>query len=361
MAGPPTVLITGVSGNLGVRLLEQLGDFQVIGADVREPEQSPRLFRFEKVDLAEERSCDQLLDLMRAYRPEAVVHLAFILDPLRSGVPDRKNMWYANVAGTSRVIEAIAEHNRMIGGIDKFVFPSSALVYGPDLKLPVTEEAHLNAQSLTYALHQQEADQTVQARAEGLRKCKTYILRPGVYAGASVTNYQLGALRGTPGGPSRLAARLRRRRFRLPLFLPARGNYLEHRVQFVHVDDMARLIAHILERKQADSRLTVLNVAGRGDALSLRRCIEIARLPVRRVPARAMCRQILGLLWDLGISDIPPEALPYILGSCAMDTAKLRVFLGEHYRSIIQHTCDEALADSFAPARAAQAAAAATR
>jgi hypothetical protein len=30
-----------------------------------------------------------------------------------------------------------------------------------------------------------------------------------------------------------------------------------------------------------------------------------------------------------------------------MDTARLRVFLGEHYRSVIEHTCDEALAESF--------------
>jgi nucleoside-diphosphate-sugar epimerase len=359
MAGKATVLITGVAGNLGVSLLNQLADFQVIGADVREPEHLPKLFRFEKIDLAEERSCDQLLELMRAYRPEAVIHLAFILDPVRSGVGDRKRMWYANVAGTSRVIEAIAEHNRMIGGIDKFIFPSSSAVYGPDLKLPVTEEATLNAQSLTYALQQQEADQTVQARAGSLRKCKTYVLRSGIYAGSAVTNYHLAMLRGTAGGSSFLAARMRRRGTRLPLLLPTRGSYLEHRMQFVHIDDVARLVAHILERKQADPRLTVLNVAGRGDALSLRRCIDIARIPVRRVPARAICRQMLGWRWDLGISDIPPEALPYLLGSCAMDTAKLRVFLGEYYRSIIQHTCDEALAESFGAPRPAQAAAAA--
>jgi hypothetical protein len=30
-----------------------------------------------------------------------------------------------------------------------------------------------------------------------------------------------------------------------------------------------------------------------------------------------------------------------------MDTARLRIFLGEHYRSVIEHTCEEALADSF--------------
>lgn len=359
MAGKPTVLITGVSGNLGLRLLQQLADFQVIGADVREPEAlSSPLFRFEKIDLGEERSCDQLLELMLAYRPEAVVHLAFILDPLRSGIFDRKRMWNVNVAGTSRVIEAVAEHNRMIGGIDKFIFPSSALVYGPELNKAVAEEAPLHAQSLPYALHQQEADQTVQLRAKDLRKGKTYLLRPGVYAGSTVENYQLGVLRGVPGGNGRLAARLRRRRVRLPLLLPARGPYLEHKFQFVHIDDMARLIAHILGRKQPDPQLTVLNVAGRGDALSLRRCIEIARIEVRRVPGRAICRQALRLLWDLGVSDIPPAALPYLLGTSSMDTAKLRVFLGEHYRSVIQNTCDEALANSFSNTKPKEMAAA---
>jgi nucleoside-diphosphate-sugar epimerase len=342
----PTVLITGVSGNLGLRLLKQLGDYNVIGVDVREPEDAPGLSRFEKIDLAEERSCDQLLDLMRSHRPESVVHLAFILDPLRSGVVEKKRMWRVNVAGTSRVTEAIAEHNRMLGVIDKFIFPSSALVYGPDLSKPVTEDAHLNAQSLPYALHQQEADRTVQSRAKGM-KTKVYILRPHVFAGPTVQNYQMGVLRGIPGGKGRLGERLRRQGKRLPLWLPSRGDYLEHKFQFVHIDDVARLIAHILQRKLADPKLTVLNVAGRGDPLELRRCIDIAKIEVQRVPARSICRQALRVLWDLGVSDIPPEALPYLLGSSTMDTARLRVFLGEHYRSVIEHTCEEALAESF--------------
>jgi nucleoside-diphosphate-sugar epimerase len=346
MPQKPTVLITGISGNLGLRLLEQLSDFHVIGTDIRELENPAAVDRFEKIDLAEERSCDQLLDLIRAHRPEAVAHLAFVLDPLRTGVVNKKHMWLINVAGTSRVTEAIAEHNRMLGGIDKFIFPSSALVYGPELTKAATEEMPLNAQALPYALQQQEADRTVQERAKSMR-CKTYILRPHVYAGATVQNYQLGVLRGIPGGKGRLAERLRRQGKRLPLWLPSRGDYLEHRFQFVHVDDVARLIAHILRRKLADPKLTVLNVAGRGDPLELRRCIDIAKIEVQRVPAKAICKQALRLLWDLGVSDIPPEALPYLLGSSTMDTARLRVFLGEHYRSVIEHTCEEALADSF--------------
>lgn len=351
----PTVLITGVAGNLGLRMLKQLPDYQIIGTDTREPDDPSALARFEKIDLAEERSCDQLLDLMRAYRPEAVVHLAFVLDPLRTGVINKKRMWQINVAGTSRVTEAIAEHNRMLGGIDKFIFPSSALVYGPDLSKPATEDAPLNAQSLPYALHQQEADRTVQSRARGM-KCKAYILRPHVYAGATVQNYQLGVLRGIPGGKGRLAERLRRQNKRLPLWLPSRGDYLEHKFQFVHVDDVARLIAHILRRKATDPKLTVLNVAGRGDPLELRRCIDIAGIEVQRVPARTICKQALRVLWDLGVSDIPPEALPYLLGSSTMDTARLRVFLGEHYRSVIEHTCEEALAESFSTPQVSSAA-----
>src|SRR5262245_59143887 len=151
MAVTPTILITGVSGNLGLRLLRQLGGYQAIGVDVREPSAPAGLFHFRKVDLAEERSCDQLLELMRAYRPEAVVHLAFVMDPLYSGMHDRRAMWHINMVGSSRVSEAIAEHNRMVGGVEKFIFSSSAAVYGPRPRSPVTEEAALNAHHLAYA------------------------------------------------------------------------------------------------------------------------------------------------------------------------------------------------------------------
>jgi nucleoside-diphosphate-sugar epimerase len=350
MAVKPTVLITGVAGSLGLRLVRQLPDHQVIGVDVREPAQPSGLFHFKKADLAEERSCDQLLELIRAYRPEAVAHLAFVMDPLASGVRDRHSMWHTNVVGSSRVSEAIAEHNRMVGGIEKLIFPSSAAVYGSRLRSPVTEDSALNAHSLLYAVHQQEADTTVQARAASLRRCQTYVLRSHFYAGPGARNYALGWLRGVPDGKGRLGARLRRRGKRLRILLPARG-YLENRLQFVHLDDMARLVAHIIQRKGADPQLTVLNVAGRGDPLALRRCFAIAGAETRNVPAEIIARQAQWLLWKLGISEIPPAALPYLLGSSAMDTTRLRIFLGEHYRAVMQHTSEEALAASFKPAR----------
>jgi nucleoside-diphosphate-sugar epimerase len=345
MGDKPPILITGVSGNLGLRLLEFLSDFKVIAADVAPPA-SGNLSHFEKVDLSEERSCNQLLELMRTYRPEAIVHLAFIVDPVRSGVLDRQQMWHVNVAGTGRVIEAIAEHNRMLGGVQKFIFPSSISVYGPNLSKPVSEDAPLKAQTLPYALDKRETDLTIQARARSM-KCKSYILRPAIYTGQSVQNYLVGVLRGIPGGKGPLAERLRSRNSRLPLLLPSRGNYLEHKFQFVHVDDMARLIAHILRRRQNDPQISIMNVAGRGDPISLETCARIANLEIKRLPSRALCRTVLRLLWNLGVSDVPPEAFPYLLGSYTMETARLRVFLGDEYRKVIQYTCEEALRSIF--------------
>ncbi len=347
MGQKPPVLITGVSGNLGLRVLPLLNDFDVIGVDLRPPENPGACKVFEKLDLAEERSCGQLLDLIRAYRPESIVHLAFIVDPMRAGVYDRQRMWQINVAGTGRVLEAIAEHNRMLGGIHKFIVPSSVSAYGPDLPKPVSEDAPLHPHTLPYALDKREADLTIQARAKSL-KTRTYILRPHIFVGASVQNYMVGVLRGVPQGRGSLAEKLRARNKRLPLVVPSGGNYLEHKFQFVHVDDVARLIAHILGRRQTDSYLPVLNVAGRGDPLPLQKCAQIANIPIKRVPGRISCRLLLRLLWNLGISDIPPEALPYLLGSYTMDTSRLRIFLGDEYRKVIHYTCEEALAETFA-------------
>jgi hypothetical protein len=53
------------------------------------------------------------------------------------------------------------------------------------------------------------------------------------------------------------------------------------------------------------------------------------------------------VLWRLGISSIPPDALPYMIGSYTMDTARLQQFLGPQYPEVIQYTVEDALKDSF--------------
>jgi hypothetical protein len=111
---------------------------------------------------------------------------------------------------------------------------------------------------------------------------------------------------------------------------------------------MARLLAHIVHRTEPESqRLTVLNVAGRAEPLTFARCIELAHAKLRRVPGKWSFRLVLQLLWKLGISAIPPGALPYMTSEYIMNTERLRKFLGADYESVIRYTIADAFADSF--------------
>ena len=353
-----TVLVTGVAGNLGQRLLPQLEGYRVVGVDFVEPRSGS--MRFQKMDLGAEDSCHALVDLIREMQVSAIVHLAFVIDPLRTGVLDVDRMWQINVAGTARVMEAITEAQRRGTTVSKFIFPSSVSAYGPDLRKPATESSPLEAHTLPYAIHKRESDEVVRKRASSIEPCKTYILRPHIFVGATVQNYLVGSMRGVPGGKGHWAERLRERGKRLPMLLPMGERYRRNRFQFVHVDDMARLIAHIVRRTQPDPLLTILNVADRGDSISLERCAEIAGAKITTIPTRALCRFVLSLAWKYGISDFPPDAFPYLAGEYLMDTSRLKQFLGRDYETVMQYTIEDALADSFRPAEAPVAAPAET-
>jgi len=343
----PVVVVTGIAGNLGSRLLPLLGDFSVLGVDLKPPETDLPL-QFESIDLGEESSTRLLYEMLRDTRPASVVHLAFVIDPVRSGVIEAERMWQINVAGTARVMEAITETNRTAESpIRQFIFPSSVSVYGPSLPSPATEDSPMAAHTLPYAIHKKQCDEVVQQRSPALRGCSAYILRPHIFAGASVENYLLGAFRGTPNGKSPRAEKMRRQGKRLPSMLPSGQRYLDNKIQFVHVDDMARLIAHILHRDPESQRLTILNVAGRGEPLTFGRCIEMAQAKLIRVPGKWAMRLVLEFLWKRQISAIPPEALPYMTGEYIMNTDRLQKFLHGEYEHVMQHTIAEAFADSF--------------
>ncbi len=345
----PVVVVTGVAGNLGTRLLSLLGSYSVIGVDVSPPRTDCEM-QFEKLDLGQESSTRELHDLLRDRHAHAVVHLAFVIDPVRTGVLDVDRMWQINVAGTARVMEAITEVNRVADdGVKQFIFPSSVSAYGPDFQQPATEESPLAAHTLPYAVHKKESDEVVQQRAPSLRGCSVYILRPHIFAGASVQNYLMGAFHGTPNGKGARAEKMREQGTRLPCMLPRGQQYLDNKIQFIHVDDMARLIQHILQREPEAQRLTVLNVAGRGEPLNFARCIEMAHAKLIRVPGTWVMRQVLKFLWNRQISAIPPEALPYMTGQYIMNTDRLRRFLGPEYEHVIRYTVPVAFADSVQP------------
>src|SRR5207237_8992478 len=97
--GKPTVVVTGVSGNLGLRLLPHLSEFSVIGVDIAAPKTDAPT-RFVRMDLGLEDSCRSLYNLFIETRPFSLVPLAFVLDPVRPRVLDVRRMWHINVART---------------------------------------------------------------------------------------------------------------------------------------------------------------------------------------------------------------------------------------------------------------------
>jgi len=355
----PVVVVTGVSGNLGSRLLPLLSGFSVIGIDLKPPATDTEM-QFEQMDLGQEASTRILFELLRDTKVFAVIHLAFVVDAVRSGVLDLERMWQINVAGTARVMEAVTEANRTSDdGVKQFIFPSSVAAYGPNLLSAATEESILAAHTLPYAIHKKQSDEVVQQRSHALRGCSVYVLRPHIFAGATVENYMMGAFRGTPNGTGPRAEKMRAAGKRLPCMLPRGQQYLDNKIQFIHVDDMARLIEHILHREPETQRLTLLNVAGRGEPLTFAQCVEMAQAKLIRVPGQWAMQQVLKFLWRRKISAIPPEAVPYMTGEYIMNTDRLRRFLGPEYDHVMRYTITAAFADSFAslPAKAASAAA----
>lgn len=324
-----------------------LSDFRVVGVDLDPPDSSCPI-EFHAMNLGHEPSCRGLTQLLRQTGAHSVIHLAFVFDQQRAAALDLERMWQINVAGTARVMEAISVVNRTGGHIRQFIFPSSVSAYGPETPGPVMEDFPLGAHSLACAIHRREGDEVARYRAESLGECSTYILRPHILTGASTQDHFLTALRGTPLGRSRRAARMRAEYKRLPLVLPRGKKYTDRRFQFVHVDDVARLLAYLLHRSYNDPPVTILNVAAHGEPLTIQTCAEIAQAKITRVPSRAACRLILRMLWKWGISSIPPETLPYILGSYTVNTTRLQQFLGPDYPQVMHYSVEEALRDSFA-------------
>jgi nucleoside-diphosphate-sugar epimerase len=142
---------------------------------------------------------------------------------------------------------------------------------------------------------------------------------------------------------------MRERGKRLPSLLPSGKRYLQNRIQFVHVDDVARLIAHIVQKGEPEvQRLTILNVAGRGGPLTYEQCVRVAGSKLLRVPSEELFKLVLQVLWKAKISTIPPDVAPYMTGEMMMDTTRLAEFLGIEYRNVIQYSIADAFGECFA-------------
>lgn len=282
-----TVAVTGASGYLGRLLLDRLAAHpavaRVVGIDLVEPRTTTRNLEFYRMDIRSP-------DLGRVVQGCSVlVHLAFTANE------DAAETLDVNVGGTRLVLEAA-----LVSGVRKFVFASSAMVYGahPDNDFPLTEASVLRPiRELPYSGHNAEAEEIVRAFASTHPDLETTVLRLSPIFGPT--------LEGT-------ATRFVEARYAFVV----RGYDVP--AQAVHEDDAARalLVATMTDLQG------VYNVSP-DDSVAAEQVADI--LGQRRVeldPDRA--EQVAQRLARLKVSGIPPAYLPFLMYPWVTSNAKLR-------------------------------------
>jgi UDP-glucose 4-epimerase len=286
-------LITGGSGYIGSRLVERLSprpdtDVILIG-DVR----TPRVFRPKAEHrLLDVTDRDTVRRLVTSERLDAIVHLAFMLNPIR----DEARMYDVDVGGTQNVLEAAAAAD-----VPHVLVASSAVAYGafPDNPVPLTEEQPVRGVgAFSYARDKTESDRLCQLWGLQHPDRTMTIVRPSIVFGPTVDNYLLRLWTQQP--------------FQADFGLPDPG------IQFAHEDDVVDAMTVLLDGRHAGA----FNVAGDG-TMTLRECAELIGVPRRRVPRRAYTR-FAAAMWRLGAAEAPPGALQYSIYPWIVSSDKLK-------------------------------------
>ena len=275
-------LITGGSGYIGSRLTDLLiqdGDHEVVNLDIRAPAVPRSRTRFVHMDIRDR----GIAALIAEERPDAVVHLAFILNPIR----DEATMYDIDVNGTANVLEAAAA-----AGVPHLLVASSTTAYGawPDNPVPIPEEHPVRGlPGYEYARDKTEIDRLCQLWAAQHPDSTMTIVRPTIVFGPNVDNYIV--------------------RFWLtsPFFPLLDGNDPDW--QFVHEED----VVYAISRLVGERRGGIFNLTADG-TIKLSEAARIAGVKVRKMPLRVY-RRIAAAAWRLRLPNVeaPPGQIDFLL------------------------------------------------
>ncbi|MDQ4024112.1 MAG: SDR family oxidoreductase [Actinomycetota bacterium] len=283
-----TVAITGASGYLAAGLIRRLAADdsvgRIVGFDVRPPRERLDKLVFDEVDVRSPGLAARLAGV------DCLVHLAFVLDPIR----DEDEMRDVNVTGSQNVFKSAGR-----AGVPRLVYTSSATVYGahPDNAVPLTESSPLRANlDFSYAAHKLEVEYVVREFEEEFPDAHVVMLRPAIVLGPHADN--------------------------------AWSHFLEHPVlfgvagytpplQLVHEDDVARALHWAVSTPERG----VFNLAAKG-WLEGEEALLIAGRRMRRLP-EPVAFAVAERLWGLGLSEVPPGHLHYAMHPWVVSTEKL--------------------------------------
>ena len=299
---PRTVLVTGISGNLGRSLAKLLHtETHVVGLDRRPFVGKPKDIDHFQVDIRKARAEDPF----RRHQIEALLHLGIMHDP-RMPFSEAHSF---NVVGTQKILERCVRH-----GVKKVVVLSSANVYGP---LPgnsnfLPEETPLMAADRFSGVRDLiELDMYAQSFMWRHPEVETVILRPVNIVGPTVRNAPSNYLR---------------------LERPITVMGFDPMVQLIHEEDVCRALVLALR----PGARGVYNVNGPGEVPVSAALRELGRRPVP-VP-HFLVRPLLRRLFEAGVSSYPPEEVDHIQYLCMVDGSLAERELGFSPRHSLRET-----------------------
>jgi UDP-glucose 4-epimerase len=288
-------LITGGSGYIGGRLIEALSQREetdkIIDVDLRPPTRIHPKTEFAHGDVRDGKEIRQLLE---RHEIDVLVHLAFILNPIR----DEARMYDVDVNGTHATLWAASD-----AGTEQVLVATSASAYGafPDNPKPIAEDWPVRgAPDFSYARHKAEADRVCQLWAADHPDRVMTIVRPTIVFGPNVDNY---IVRGFQNNP----------------FMPILDGHDEE-FQLVHEDDVASALIALLDGRREGA----FNLAGDG-TLTWRRAAELIGKKAREVSLRNM-KRFNAAMWKLHVprTESPPGNLDFLRYPWVVSTEKLK-------------------------------------
>jgi UDP-glucose 4-epimerase len=133
------ILVTGGAGYIGSHVVKALGEkgFKVLVYDNLSKGYRDSVLYGNLVigDLADENLLDRTV---REFRPDAIMHFAAFIE-VEESVQDPIKYYQNNVASTISLLHVLA-----INEVNKFIFSSSAAVYGNPQRVPIDEDEKIN-------------------------------------------------------------------------------------------------------------------------------------------------------------------------------------------------------------------------
>jgi UDP-glucose 4-epimerase len=296
---PVRYAITGGSGYIGTRLTEILAPRseteKIVNLDVRPPATPRPKTEFVEGDVRDFAATRALLERQE---PDALIHLAFLLNPIH----DEARMYDIDVNGTEAVLRAASE-----AGVRHVLVTSSATAYGafPDNPVPITEDWPVRgAPDFSYARHKTEADRLCQLWAGAHPDRVMTIVRPCIVLGPNVDNYIS-------------------RSWRNSSFFPIIDG-VDQEFQLIHEDDVVSALIGLLDAKAGGA----FNLAGDG-TMTWRESAELVGTKTREMKMKTL-KRIYGLAWKLRAPRVeaPAGNADFIRYPWIVSTEKLRSEIG---------------------------------